>query len=306
LLAVLLAYLAAFGVASMAVAMASDMLQDYLGQGFTGGVLLGILTSLPETVFVSLATLRGDFQVALGSALGGNLILLTLGASLVVIVYFARWRRPITMREDYRTELSFMGISSAILLGVVVARVLNVWFSIAFASVYALYLWERARKVKTTGKPIPPSVLIKAGLIMGVAALVLVFISGGFVQQIEESSLSLGVPPLVLAMLVSPLAAELEENLSALIMASKFERGGSIALVSFMGSKIENMTILLAIVGLAGIGVGGYWLYLTTVLLANLIFTVILLDGKISLREAVELMLVYVILVSLSLIVKTR
>jgi hypothetical protein len=62
----------------------------------------------------------------------------------------------------------------------------------------------------------------------------------------------------------------------------------------------------LAIVGLAGIGVGGYWLYLTTVLLANMIFTVILLDGKISLREAVELMLVYVILVSLSLIVKTR
>ncbi|BBD73798.1 hypothetical protein HS1genome_2187 [Sulfodiicoccus acidiphilus] len=301
MLAVLLAYLVAFGAASMAVAAAADMLEDYLGQGFTGGVLLGLLSSLPETIFVASATMRGDLQVALGSAVGGNLILLTLGAFIVVLVYFLKWRRPVTMREDFRVELSFMGASSVVLFAVVLAKVINVWFSIAFVSIYAVYVFTRVRRVKERPSQIPPSVALKAGLLMGSAAAALIFLSKGFVQQIEETSLSVGIPPIVLAMLISPVAAEMEESLSALAMASRFEGGGSMALVSFMGSKIENMTVLLAIVGLGGAAVGNYSVYLGAVLLANAAFTLTLMDGKVTLREAGGLLLAYVTLVAFSL-----
>jgi len=56
-----------------------ERLERFLGQGMTGGVILGFITSLPETIFVVIATLSGSYDVSLGSAVGGNIILFTIG-----------------------------------------------------------------------------------------------------------------------------------------------------------------------------------------------------------------------------------
>jgi len=48
-----------------------DELEDYLGQGMSNGIVMGLLTVLPETIFVIIASISDHYDIALGSAIGG-------------------------------------------------------------------------------------------------------------------------------------------------------------------------------------------------------------------------------------------
>lgn len=62
------------------IAKGADELEEVLGQGITGGILLGFITALPETIFVIIASLGGSLDVAFGSAIGGQYIVVHCGS----------------------------------------------------------------------------------------------------------------------------------------------------------------------------------------------------------------------------------
>jgi cation:H+ antiporter len=51
------------------------------------GIVMGLLTALPETILVIIASISGHYDIALGSTIGGNVFLFTLGIGLVRIIY---------------------------------------------------------------------------------------------------------------------------------------------------------------------------------------------------------------------------
>ena len=51
------------------------------------GIVIGLLTALPETILVITASISGHYDITLGSIIGDNVILFTLGIGLVRIIY---------------------------------------------------------------------------------------------------------------------------------------------------------------------------------------------------------------------------
>ncbi|MEK0325734.1 MAG: hypothetical protein QQN63_08520, partial [Nitrosopumilus sp.] len=68
-----------------------------------------------------------------------------------------------------------------------------------------------------------------------------------FVLALEGVSVAIGVAPIVIALILSPIAGEMPEKLAIIILARKGERGVSIAVANVLGSKILNNTLLLAV-----------------------------------------------------------
>src|SRR5271154_5038266 len=114
-----------FALAAEFIAIGTEKIEPLIGQGMAGGVVLGLIGALPETIFVVIATLKGSYTIALGSALGGNIILFTLGIGIIGIVYTLKWKRPIQMKEDYEIEVRFLLFSTLVLIVLLVYGTLN-------------------------------------------------------------------------------------------------------------------------------------------------------------------------------------
>ena len=227
----IIAAIAGFGVAAELTSIGTDRIEPLMGQGMTGGVVLGLLGALPETIFVIIATLSMSYQIALGSALGGNIILFTLGIGIVGLVYSYKWKASVVMKEDYRVELYFLLASTAILAAVIMYGAIDrmsgaVLFMAYF--VYLAYRYARAHKRMAfhAGTERGRRIYINGGTYLLAGAVIVVAISGMFVNAISELSGSVGVSALWLALFISPLAADLGENISAVRIAMRNRGGG--------------------------------------------------------------------------------
>jgi len=54
-----------------------DEVEDYLGQDMSYGIVMGLLTALPETILVIIVSIIGHYDIALDSTISGNVILFT-------------------------------------------------------------------------------------------------------------------------------------------------------------------------------------------------------------------------------------
>lgn len=73
-------------VASEFLALRSEILEVKFGAGFVGSVILGFITMLPELLFVLIAINEGQVDVAVGSAIGGNILIFTFGYGMVIFI----------------------------------------------------------------------------------------------------------------------------------------------------------------------------------------------------------------------------
>ena len=213
-----------------------------LAAGAVGALLAAVGTALPESVIPIVALLAGgsgeQVQLAYGAIIGAPFMLATIAMLLIVgSAYLFRRRReqdrwldldvPAT-RRDLAFFLALFPVG--IVLGAI--GVTTTWRIAAAALLlcgYGLYVKRtvsqssgaeddddlHALYVDTT-KDDPPSTLqITIQLVLSLAAIV-----GGaelFVTAIEEISTSLGVPLLVLALILAPLATELPEKANSVL-----------------------------------------------------------------------------------------
>ena len=75
-------------VASFLLSNGAESLSHFLGGKFVGRTLLSIATTLPEIIIVFYAARMALYEVSLGSALGSNILLMSLAKALVVMGRF--------------------------------------------------------------------------------------------------------------------------------------------------------------------------------------------------------------------------
>lgn len=294
-----------FGVAAELTAKGTDNLEPLIGQGMTGGVILGLLGSLPETLFVVIAMLSSSYSIALGSALGGNIILFTLGIGIVGIVYSFKWKKPIVLKEDYRVELYFLCASTAFLALLLVYGSLDRISGAILFALYFVYLGYRyanahRRIVFHIGNKDTRRLLLTGLAYITVGALIVLLLAGIFVRTIGVLAGSIGVSALWLALVVSPLAADFGDNISANRIAMKNTGGGSTAIISFVGSKLQNNTMLLGLIGLLGVtavSITGAQPEFIAVIIVNLIAIAVMIREKLTTIEATLLIITYFIMI---------
>jgi cation:H+ antiporter len=302
----LLAATALLTVASYAIAVSGEKLSERLGHSFGAGVLLGLMTALPETILVFESLALGQMGAGLSSAVGANAMLMTLGLGLLGLVFFLKYRSPITLEGKYGLELRALLISTALIgLSLLASalipgtpgenpleRAVLALTGVMLASVYVIYAFKSFstsnEEEKGEGGVTRHVLLLIAGGLLAIA------VTPYFLKSVEEVSQRFGVPFEFLVYLVSPVAAELEEKLSAYIMIFRGKELGSPAVYSFLGSKIENSTVLISPFLILGTDLTVYSPLLMALIVSNLFSIAVLKDGRLGLKESLIGLALYV------------
>ena len=231
-----------------------------LHQGATGSILAAVGTALPETIIPIIAILiyRADpkaVQVGIGAIAGAPFMLATLaffvtGAS--VLVYAALGKRTMTMHTDTRVigrDLSFF----LFLYGAAVLTTFAHDFKplrVLVAIVLLLsYIWYVRRTILAEGlqhgemNPLHLARLLRTGsrtslIVVQVVAALGLMIWGAdlFVRYVGNLSLALGMSPLILSMIITPIATELPEKLNSVIWTG--QRKDTMALGNITGAMV--------------------------------------------------------------------
>jgi len=235
-----------------------------------GSILAGIATALPETLIPVIAIFWGTSQaetdIGIGAILGAPLMLGTLVLPLLAgfLLLLGRMRKRADQFElDYpavRHDLGFFlaAYGLALLASVVPARALHYAAAVGLLLMYAWYVKIHMTSGKVSelelkplyfsrraGRPatalIVTQVLVGLGLLIGGAHL--------FVHVVKDAALGLGVSPLVLALLVAPIATELPETMNSFFWIH--QKKDTLAVGNITGAMVFQGTFPVS-VGLVG------------------------------------------------------
>jgi len=289
------------------IAVSAEALAGRLGKGFTGGIIVGFATALPETIFVLIATLAGKPDIAIGSALGANVILFTFGIGMVGILQILKWKKPGVITGEYKIEERYLLISNIALILLYLIGILNPITGAIIFALYFLYVWERYKAYKKflMENEVKQVSMPKYIAFLTIGTILIVIFGHRFVYTIESLASAIGIDAALISLLISPIAAELAEKISSYRLVLRSPENFTLALLSFIGSKIENMTILIGIIGMfsfEGVIVREYPKEFISAIATTFLALYVLLDRKMRLIESVVITLLYFIIVYLLLI----
>lgn len=237
--------------------------QFSISKNATGTVLAAFGTALPETVVTFVAVVFGhdaaEKEIGIGAAIGGPLVLSTVAYAVVGCVFF--------FNKKLKNHIFLSGSSSQSLVGDqkwfmsifvfkiglgLVAFAIKPWLGVLFLLAYAAYVRQEMTAEGDAGnafdleplkiRPSDKEPFKAWPLLQTVAALVVIFLSSQiFVHQIDAIGPWLGLPPQLVALLLSPIATELPEILNAVIWVRQGKQ--SLALANISGSMMIQATI---------------------------------------------------------------
>ncbi len=303
--------LVAFGVAAGFISKGTEKLEALAGQGMAGGVILGLMAALPETIFVVIAVIHGAYPVAIGTALGGNVILFTLGIGLVAVAYFGRWKKEIVMKEDYQVDVMFLMLSTVALLVLLLYGKLDLVTGVLLFAIYGVYVVYRysqshSRIMQHMRTETGRKEFLEAAMLMAVGMAIVVLFSNLFIDTIINVAGILGIGAVWLALVITPIASDFEEQLSAYRLARGSVGGGSTAIVSFIGGKLENNTVLLGVIGIfaaAPVYIASTAPEFIAVIIINVIAIGFLARGRFAHRQGLFMIALYFVTIAAAFIV---
>lgn len=237
-----------------------------VGVGAVGSVLAAVGTAMPETLIAIVALAGGQAgseDVAVGAIVGAPFLLATLAMGLVgLFAYLYRDRRDQglelavhrpTLERDLRFFLALFAVAGLLAWGPPAA--VRIPLGIAFIAAYGVYI----RLTLTGGGDVqaeeslnpliferrsdrredPALALCVVQLLVGLGAMV-----GGahlFVEELLHIAKSIGVEPLVLALILAPLATELPEKVNSFFWVR--EAKDALALGNITGAMVFQSLI---------------------------------------------------------------
>jgi cation:H+ antiporter len=125
-----------------------------------------------------------------------------------------------------------------------------------------------------------------------------------FIHSLEGFSTDVGISAVILAVIISPIAGEMPEKISMMLLARKGAAGAAIAIANVLGSKILNNTLLLAVAVFAAMYSFGFYetIEITEILYYQIILVTIItiiavlpmFRKKIGLRFGLILLFMYI------------
>ena len=239
-------------------------------EGVIGSVFAAVGTTLPETsipiIAIFFGTGRDAKDVGLGAILGAPFMLSTLVLPILaglLLVYGWMGKRPPVFKLDYgevQVDLQFFLIAYG--LAVVCAftpwRALHLTAAVLLLALYVLYVRSKFAGKHQEGAVIEPLFFARKSVqpsyvIIGLQGLVGLagLISGAhlFVTAAKDMAAELNVSPLLLALLIAPLATELPELSNSFLWL--YQRKDGLAVGNVTGAMVFQGTFPVA-VGLFG------------------------------------------------------
>ena len=295
-LTTMLLWLGVLTVASWILSYGAEHLSKKYGGKFVGRTLLSVATTLPEIAIVVYAAAGGFYGVAIGAGLGSNLLMMTLGLALMLLIATTRLSKAPLKGIDvspFKLDKIFLLITavvSAVLFIDGYNYIDGIVFAVMFVAYLAMALIEmKAEKSKTKSTDLLHNIggqeiaevkeernpnnrfdkqMLKASLAFLAGTVGILLGAEPFIHSLQEFSTEVGISAVILAIIISPIAGEMPEKISMMILARKGAIGATIAVANVLGSKILNNTLLLAVAVFGAMYHGGFY---TSIGLNNLL-----------------------------------
>lgn len=211
-----------------------------LAAGATGSLLAALGTALPETTVPVVAIVRGgpDAEaVAVGAIVGAPFLLLTLGMAITGAAVAARRADPVLHPEAgqvRRDLLTFLTGFSVLMVAIPLPRGVRAALGVGLLLLYARHVRATLRGSDPAtehpeplhlmrGAKRPAGLAIALQLAIGIALL----IAGAelFVRAVERAGHTFHISPLLLALVVVPIATELPEMFNSVLWVRSRDDG---------------------------------------------------------------------------------
>ncbi|MET0331662.1 MAG: sodium:calcium antiporter [Dyella sp.] len=236
-----------------------------LGATATGTVLAAFGTALPESAVTFMAVVFGrtaqQRDIGVGAALGGPLVLATIGYAVVGVMLWCNRRHlqrhdctvRVAHRRLARDQRWFLGIFVVKCALGLVAFAFKPVLGVVFLLAYAAYVWREIRddsRVPGEKEVLAPLRLqprrsepsMGMVLLQTVLALLLIALAAHvFVRQIALIGVALSLSPHLVSLVLSPVATELPEVVNALIWVRQGKE--RLALANISGAMMIQATI---------------------------------------------------------------
>ena len=237
-----------------------------LGEGAVGSVLAAVGTALPETLIPVIAIIftggAAAEDVGVGAILGAPFMLASLamfvtGAAIIVFSLLGRRSRDVRLNEPVmRRDLSHFLIAYALAMAAGAIDVLGLHYVLAAGLMlfYGYYVWETMKSegdLEGETKPLyfhrHPEMPHRRRIFLQIAVALGGIILGAeiFVEQVQVVSDSLGADPLLVSLLITPIATELPEKFNSVLWV----RNGkdTLALGNITGAMVFQSTFPVSI-----------------------------------------------------------
>ncbi|MDR5770296.1 MULTISPECIES: sodium:calcium antiporter [unclassified Caballeronia] len=264
--------LAVILIASELFTNALEHLGERLGisEGVTGSLFAAVGTALPETTVPIIALLGGtasrsvNEEIGVGAILGAPLMLATLSTFLMTLaVIKSRGLRGRIMpeRSGFTRDLNFFLVAFLIAAGAMFvphhAWQVRAMFAVGLVGLYVIYVITTFKASASLvesghGTEAPERLFItRVGLPNGIGSIMLQFLIGivllvggakGFIHGVEGVSAALGISPLLLSLIIIPIATELPEKVNSILWARRGK--DTLAFGNITGAMVFQGTLL--------------------------------------------------------------
>lgn len=334
----MLIWLGELTIASWILSYGAEHLSEKYGAKFVGRVLLSIATTLPEIAIVMYAAANGAYGIAIGSGLGSNLLMMTLGLAIMLIIATTRLSKAPLKHIDvstFKNDMLFLIIAAVISFVLFLDGYnyidgfifLGLFVGYIVLSLYEMRIENKQKVANTTnhnanyadnpddnnnkkltieeGNSYNNKKFIKAIGAFLIGAIGIVIGAEPFIHSLEGFSADVKISAVILAVIISPIAGEMPEKISMMLLARKGAAGAAIAIANVLGSKILNNTLLLAVAVFAAMYSYGFYetIEITEILYYQIILVTIItiiavlpmFRKKIGLRFGLILLLMYIV-----------
>jgi cation:H+ antiporter len=274
----MLLWLGELTISSWVLSYGAEHLSMKYGAKFVGRTLLSVATTLPEIAIVIYAAAGGFYGIAIGAGLGSNLLMMTLGLAIMILIATTRLSKAPLKGISvgmFKLDKIFL-LTTAIVSALLFIDGYDYLDGFIFSAMFIAYLVMALLEMRIEQQTDTPKVLshiespedhpkiieieepdgstktsdnrlLKAALAFLAGTVGILVGAGPFIHSLEGFSLEIGISSIILAVVISPIAGEMPEKISMMILARKGAAGASIAIANVLGSKILNNTLLLAV-----------------------------------------------------------
>ncbi|QCC84937.1 sodium:calcium antiporter [Desulfovibrio desulfuricans] len=193
---------------------------------------------------------------AIANMTGANRLLIGVGWSAIVLVFAGRFHTGVSLPDDKRTDVLFLGLATLYALFIPLKGSLTWIDGVALLGIYIWYICIIARRPVEEEEPEGPAALLaqfakkvrlrSVVLIFIFSALVILCNAEPFSESLVASGKLLGINEFLLVQWLAPIASESPEFIIALMFASR--GNASLALGSLLSSKLNQWTLLVGMI----------------------------------------------------------
>ena len=194
-----------------------------------------------------------EMQRVAANVTGSNRLLIGLGWSLVILIFWLKRRQSLDLRGRLSLEITMLIAATAMTFVVFFMEQVHVVVAAILIAMYVYYLWASSRQPSEEPELIGPSLVIgnlparkrrtAVAVLFVYSAAVILVAAEPFVDSLVEMGSELGIDDFILIQWIAPLASESPEIIVAILFSLRANAMAGIT--TLISAEVNQLTVLI-------------------------------------------------------------